>query len=201
MFYSAPNSNYLHTFTLRQGHTLNHTSLTQIQIQSTMQCLFISIIALCKSCVPGHAVMSLICPCVFPGAPHRERGCSAAEGQTPQHHHADRGGGHSLWTLPGYGTCQGTVEANGGDVTAQSSSLCLMVNHFFGTGRRFIRCHHLLGQIHRERRQCHGVQSRWGSEVPAQHQHRPQRHQTRELAGIYLHAPVSFIQIHLLSGL
>lgn len=37
-----------------------------------------------------------VCVGVFPGAPDRERGGGAAEGQTPQHHHVDRGGGHVI---------------------------------------------------------------------------------------------------------
>lgn len=55
-----------------------------------------------------------VCIGVFPGAPDRERGGGAAEGQTPQHHHVDRGGGHVSRTLPGDGARQGSLDANGG---------------------------------------------------------------------------------------
>lgn len=57
----------------------------------------------------------VICVCVILGAPHREWGRSAAEGQTPQRHHADRGAGHVLWALPGYGARQGTAEGYWGE--------------------------------------------------------------------------------------
>lgn len=60
-----------------------------------------------------------------------------------------------------------------------------VTNFNIGAGWRSVRRHHLLGQIHREGRLRHGVQPGWSSEVPAQHQHRPQRHKTGEPAGIY----------------
>jgi len=53
----------------------------------------------------------------------------------------------------------------------------------FFTGRGFIWCHHVVGQIHGERRRYHGLQPSWSSEVSAQYGHSPQRHQTREPAG------------------
>lgn len=84
--------------------------------------------AQCKSCVLEHIVTWIICLGVFPGAPYREWSRSAAEGETPQHHHVDRGGGHSLRTLPGYGACQGTVEANRGEKSTHSPlfSVCCL---------------------------------------------------------------------------
>lgn len=129
-----------------------------------------------------------VCVGVFPGAPDRERGGGAAEGQTPQHHHVDRGGGHVIWTLPGDGARQGSLDAR-----TKGAGECKCILFFgellqcfnIGAGWRSVRRHHLLGQIHREGRLRHGVQPGRSSEVPAQHQHRPQGHKTGEPAGMY----------------
>ena len=74
--------------------------------------------------------------CVFAGAPHRERGGRAAEGEAPQHHHAGGGGGHGLGALPGHGARQGS---GGGTLCAQSSSLFTpLIWNLLGAGRRSV---------------------------------------------------------------
>lgn len=127
---------------------------------------------------------------MFPGAPDRERGVGAAAGQAPQHHHADRGGGHVVRALPGHGAGQGE-RVSGGEMSLSVKG-CKGNQLPVGAGRRSVRRHHLLGQIHGEGRLRHGVQPGRCSQVPAQHQHRPQGHKAGEPAGIYRHRASCF---------
>lgn len=66
--------------------------------------------------------------------------------------------------------------------------LLLKLSHFpdsLPSGRRSLWCYHLLQQIHRARRQLYAVQSGKRHQVPAQPQHRPQRHKTRKPVGMF----------------